>query len=192
MRTAFSRLPKIALHACMWLKWFSLLQCFLSGTIGRRATAVPTLLSVGLFFSQIWARSQHAAPSARHRSETSHWPQVQNYGATPEHLDPTQFGQLAGTDSLPDSRCHHPQTWLTFYLQTELTAFLGAVDFNGHFHVFSRSPLGKPRAWRTSCFRQETPEFGGILKSYVTCAAPIFTIIIVKAHLNVAAGIPTP
>ena len=81
MRTAFSRLPKIALHACIWLKWFSLLQCFLSGTIGRRATAVPTLLSVGLFFSQIWARSQHAAPSARHRSETSHWPQVQNYGA---------------------------------------------------------------------------------------------------------------
>ena len=140
MRAAFSRLPKIALHACIWLKWFS----------------VPTLLSVGLFFSQIWARSQHAAPSARHRSETSHCPQVQNYGATPEHLDPTQFGQLAGTDSLPDSRCHHPQTWLTFYLQTELTAFLGAVDFNGHFHVFSRSPLGKPRAWRISCFRQRS------------------------------------
>ena len=72
MRTAFSRLPKTSLHACFWLKWFSLLQCFLSRTIERRATAFPTLLSVGLFFSQIWARSQHAAPSARHRSETSH------------------------------------------------------------------------------------------------------------------------
>ena len=139
MRAAFSRLPKIAFPAGIWLKWLSLLPCFFQGLLSDEPQLFRLRYQLVSLFSQIWAWSQHAGLSARHRSETSHCPQVQNYGATPEHLEPTHFGQLAGTDSLSDSRCHHPETWLSSQLQTELAAFPGAVDFNGHFHGFSRS-----------------------------------------------------
>ena len=195
MRAAFSRLPKIAFPAGIWLKWLSLLPCFFQGLFGDE----PQLFRLRYQLVSLSRRFGHGRNTQHCQRDIGRkLPTARKYKIMAPHLNILSLlilvhllqrilCQTAGVTILKrgclfncrPSWPHFPVQWTSTGIST------------GSPGLHSENIPWSPRAWRTSCFRKATPEFGGILKSYVTCAAPIFTIIIVKAHLNVAAGIPT-